>query len=1104
MKFRTLLANLFCLLMSWTAWSQSVSPQIEVSTTQAQFLGTTQPLRDLAPAPATSAEKKKRDRGLRGKTIPNFNGRGIHPPYAPDALPQGPDALWQTAQLKTVNTLVEPLVNIEGMDENIGQATPPDPAGDIGKDYYIQMVNATVFQLFDKTGIAITGPMNLNTLWNDLGFGSGGDPIVLYDEEAQRWIMTEFPPFQNFLLVAVSETSDPMGAWSAYSFSTPSFPDYPKYSIWSNALVVTTNEGGPGQHEIYFIDREALLNLEPVVDIQRIQIPGFAGGPGFQVSSPIDWSGSIAPPASADPMIIRINDDAWGAPQDQIEIWSFDVDFANPNNTTATTEVINTAPFDSNPCAISGGFGFDCIPQPNGTGIDGLPEVVMNLPQYRNFGNHEAIVCNFITDASGNNLSGIRWMELRRNAGQDWTLYQEGTFAPDDGNHRFMGAIAIDASGNIGMGYSISGPNTFPSLAFTGRRASDPLGEMTVDEFVVAQGSGNAPFDRFGDYAAMAVDPVNERTFWFTGEYQKSNGWATKIVAFELSRDTNDISPAALLLPSNGPDLTTTETVQVTVENVGLEPQTAFEVGYTFEGGAPTIEAVNVNLGPGDVYTHTFATTVNMSTVGDYEFVIFTNLDSDTAPFNDTLRVTRSNLPRYDAGITDIFLDGNFLCGSEQNVELVLTNFGVDPLTSATITLELNGMIVYEETWTGNLAFGASTTINLTFSNFINGNNTLLAYTSLPNGETDEIPDNDSAERDVNVVLAGEDVTLVLTTDIFPEETTWALSDEIGNVLFTGGPYAEQNNTFFETWCLAPNQCYTFTIFDSYGDGLSFFDGSYQILDENGEVITSIINVNFGFEEENDFCLTGCALLGTFSTSPATGPGANDGILMANGLNGTPPYQYSIDGGQTFQSSGTFSGLAGDDYEVVILDANDCTYTETITVIECALVAAAQSEAPTTLGGTDGSITVTATGGTPPYEYTLEGAIPQGSPVFENLAAGTYNLTILDFNGCEVQLEVVVDVLNGISTVPTGTMIQVNPNPTNGLFDIRLTGYETKEVFLPVVVMDQLGRILFHAHLTNYSGAYVGQFSLYDYPAGVYLIRFTDPQLQALIRVVKQ
>ncbi|MDV7391845.1 hypothetical protein RZS08_10845, partial [Arthrospira platensis SPKY1] len=170
-------------------------------------------------------------------------------------------------------------------------------------------------------------------------------------QEFDRWVITEFPS-GNYLLVAVSETSDPMGAWDAYAFSTPSFPDYPKYSIWSNAYCVTTNEQGASQVEVYFLNRAELLSGAANPTIQRITLPGVTGGPGFYVATPVDWTGATPPPTDAKPMILCLRDDAWGSvSEDGIEIYEIDIDWDTPANTTFSTTYVLTQPFDSYPCA---------------------------------------------------------------------------------------------------------------------------------------------------------------------------------------------------------------------------------------------------------------------------------------------------------------------------------------------------------------------------------------------------------------------------------------------------------------------------------------------------------------------------------------------------------------------------------------------------------------------------------------------------------------------------------------------------------------------------------------------------------------------------------
>ncbi|MEM8908783.1 MAG: hypothetical protein AAGD05_13130, partial [Bacteroidota bacterium] len=748
-----------------------------------------------------------------------------------------PDPIRQSTQNQEQdnNFVVEPIVDIEGIGINVAGAGVPDVCGDIGADYYVQMVNASWFQVFDKEGTAVSNPIVMNTIWASIGFQSAGDPIILYDQEANRWIITEFP-FGNQLLIAISDTSDPLGSWNAYNFATPSFPDYPKYSIWSNALCVTTNEGGPGVLHAYFLDRQALLNGDAMVSIQRLELPGTNNGPGFFVATPVDWTGNTPPPANAHPMILKINDDAWGdSPQDQIDIFSIDLDFNNANNTTVTNTAVITAPFDSDACAAPG-FGFSCIPQMNGPGIDGIVQTIMHQSHYRNFGSHEAVVLNFIVNAGGADIiSGIRWMELRRTPGNEWTLFQEGTFAPDDGLHRFMGGIAMDGAGNIGLGYSVSSPNSFPGLRFTGRKASDPLGEMTIDEVNIIEGASANNSDRYGDYAQMTIDPTDDRTFWYTGEYMQTGGdWGTRIFSFQITRDTLDIGPLTLVTPQDSPDLTATETVSVNVKNFGLATQTTFEVGYIYENGTPVVESVNINLAPDSVYTHTFATSIDASQVGPHPIVLFTNLANDQAPFNDTLRAVITKIPRLDIGITSITnLFAN--CVDLATPEFTISNFGFEPVTSATIEIFLNGTLFNSFEWTGNLAPGASETFSLEITGLQQGSNTVMATASKPNGDLDEIAANNSFSRSFNAIIQGVDISILINSDDFPEEITWEVEDEQGNVLYAGGPYEIANDLITETVCLDPEACYTFSISDAYGDGICciYGNGNYSLVDEN-------------------------------------------------------------------------------------------------------------------------------------------------------------------------------------------------------------------------------------------------------------------------------
>jgi hypothetical protein len=207
-----------------------------------------------------------------------------------------------------------------------------------------------------------------------------------------------------------------------------------------------------------------------------------------------------------------------------LEIWEFHVDFTTPANSTFThAQDVQVSEFDSNTC----NFSFSCVPQPGGGPLlDPLREVIMHRLQYRNFGTHRTLVGNFMTDV-GVNQHEIRWFELRQTAGP-WSLFQEGTYGPD-GTHRWMGGIAMDGTGNIGLGFNVSSTSVFPGLRFTGRVFSDPLGTMPETETIIESGTASNSSTRYGDYAAMSIDPSDDCTFWFTGEYNPASQWSTRI-----------------------------------------------------------------------------------------------------------------------------------------------------------------------------------------------------------------------------------------------------------------------------------------------------------------------------------------------------------------------------------------------------------------------------------------------------------------------------------------------------------------------------------------------------------------------------------------------
>lgn len=419
-------------------------------------------------------------------------------------------------------------------------AVPPDPTVDVGSSYVIQATNTgsgSTFNIYDKSdGTLEVGPLSMQDLatgGTDCAQGAG-DPIILYDEAASRWMLSEFSEFGNKLCVYISITSDPItGGWYNYEFSAPYFPDYPKYAVWTDAYYFGTNEdSGPA---LYAIDRTRML-AGLSATMQRFQVPSLSAF-SFQMLTPVDIDGPTPPPAGSPGIFMRHRDDeahnsgSANSSSDQLEIYEMSIDWDTPSSSQLSGPIVLTvAEFDSHFCGYT---TFSCLPQPNGaTDLDPLREVVMWGVQYRNMGSYEAIVGSHVTDTTGTDVAGPRWWELRRLPGGNWTVHQEGTYSPDSHN-RWMSSAAMDQAGNIALAYSIGSATLNPGIRYTGRLATDPAGVMTQGETTIANGAGQQWSERYGDYSSMSVDPSDGCTFWYTNEYITGSGnWATRLASF--------------------------------------------------------------------------------------------------------------------------------------------------------------------------------------------------------------------------------------------------------------------------------------------------------------------------------------------------------------------------------------------------------------------------------------------------------------------------------------------------------------------------------------------------------------------------------------------
>lgn len=579
-----------------------------------EFLGETMALREWDHTREFPNEPTRDENGIIIKQEPKGTKEArLHKRMNAKALPVGEDPARQTRDGERLQGRALDLT-INGIG-NTG-VSPGDPCLDVGPNHVIQMINASSgaqFRIYDKNGTALNAATYLDNFINAIGgittYNGLGDPIVLWDALADRWLMSEFSSAGNRMVMCVSTTADPFGTWYAYSFTAPAFPDYPKYAVWPTAYVITTNEGTGCP--IYALDRSKML-LGQAATSQRFTTPDYPTI-GFQATTPITFETGTPPPAGAPAMLMRMADDAWSATitNDRLEIWSLTLDWVTPaNSVLAGPSYLNTNAFDTELCGYT---SFSCIDQPSSTtNLDPLREVIMNRAAYRNFGTHETIVCNHVTDVSGADQAGVRWYELRRNGGiaNPWGIHQQGTYAPD-ANSRWMGMININAAGDIGLAYNISSGSVFPGIRYTGRSAIDPLGQMTYAETTIVAGTSANSSNRYGDYNSLDVDP-STGSFWGTAQHNPASAWSTRIFEFSFA-----VPPCIAPSVTATPSCISTSQYNVSINVASMGDATGLTLQIDPDGGGPAAP-VNVGtatgtgtFGPYGPYASGSAVTVN-------------------------------------------------------------------------------------------------------------------------------------------------------------------------------------------------------------------------------------------------------------------------------------------------------------------------------------------------------------------------------------------------------------------------------------------------------------------------------------------------------------
>ena len=476
------------------------------------------------------------------------------------------DPLRQTT-IGSISSIDAPIVDFPGTSET--DEYPGDPNGAVDSTYYVQALNVT-YTVFDKVGNIVMPAKDLGSLW--AGDPQDGDPVVLYDKFADKWLITEFQtittPYQ--FCVALSKTNDPTGAFYVWEFNIGSVdPDYPKYAIWNNGYYITFQAFGTSNliapQEMAVLERNRMLKGSPSAGMILANMPSsptFMGGNNSLPSAPkvLDCDASALPPYGTPDYVVFFENKASGGYSNSIIMDSLIVDTAAHTFRIAKADSFAVSTFNS--YFNNGFFGLNDISQPGyANGVDALDGTFNFRVPYMKFPGYNSVVLSNTVNL-GSLTAGIRWYELRQNdVTQVWSVYQEGTYGPNDSTSRWNASICEDYDGNIAMEYSVAGNTVYPGIRYTGRHAGDPSGQMTFGEQTAIAGNGtlSGTYNRWGDYSQLDIDPSDGITFWGINQYGDASSTTVqrnRIFSFRLEGTVSGIdevlNKTALTVYQNG------------------------------------------------------------------------------------------------------------------------------------------------------------------------------------------------------------------------------------------------------------------------------------------------------------------------------------------------------------------------------------------------------------------------------------------------------------------------------------------------------------------------------------------------------------------------
>ena len=569
-----------------SGWTQKVAPGpglgkpsgITPYVSQAVAFAETKPLGEIKPEALTREELEKiESKGEeREKNIQNI--LRVKAPINPNAIGKFTDPAinnFKQAEVGNPSVVTNPIQNFNGPDMDGlvalfgGRFAPPDTNAAVGPNHVVITTNSVV-QVFNKSGTSLLGPVRISTFLAGIAGATSddGDPIVLYDSLADRWLISEFDLTNinnnsSHEYIAISKTGDPLGAYFAYDFLlTPNrLGDYPHLGVWPDGYYMSTNDFnlsgtaflGAG---LYSFERAKMLVGDPTA-----KIIGFNTGTTDGGLLPTNLQGFTAPPVGTPNLFLEWFADEFGPPGDVLRVFEFRPNYTTPASSTLTQlpDIAMTA-FDGRSPASRAAIA-QPPPAAATDAVDAIADRFMHPVNFRVLaGGIQSYVANFTVNVSGVSptnaatyQAGVRWMELRRNAGTGAiTFNQQATYAPGSGNPTgrdlWMASVAQDGEGNIALAANASNSTATPTLLnptaiYTGRLPGDPANTLPQGEVdalaAVTKGIQTGTGNRWGDYSSLFVDPADECTFWGAFEYVDSPtasfDWNTRIFSFKVN-----------------------------------------------------------------------------------------------------------------------------------------------------------------------------------------------------------------------------------------------------------------------------------------------------------------------------------------------------------------------------------------------------------------------------------------------------------------------------------------------------------------------------------------------------------------------------------------